>query len=99
MMMYVYIQLMVTYLTFRTKYCDQTHMNLLYRIHVFNFLYSLFLLATGYVQLMSSLVSTQSTANLNLPLMIFELVSLVLAHIVVMVYLCCPKVSLSEEMM
>jgi hypothetical protein len=93
---------MVTYLTFRVKYCPQpaqpdpmnSSLSLLYRIHVFNFLFSLFTLATGYVEVTRTIVNKGSFSVLYS----LELISLIMAHIVVMVYLCCPKKVMSEEM-
>jgi hypothetical protein len=69
--------------------------NLLYRIHVFNFLFSLFTLATGYVELTRTLIKSQGFSALN----IMQLVSLLLAHLVVLMYLCWPKRIMSEDML
>ena len=65
---------MVTYLTFRIKYCqptsnetheDSTHaLTLLYRVHVFNFLYSLFTLASGYVIVTQNLATKAEEKSL-----------------------------------
>jgi hypothetical protein len=70
-------------------------LNLLYRIHVFNFLFSLFTLATGYVDLTRNLVKHSAVNALNT----MEGVSLAGAHVVVLVYLCCPRRAMEEGML
>lgn len=75
-------------------------MKIFKRIHIFNFLYSLFTLATGYLEVMNTMKAmykNKGTVDNNLlALFLLELSSLIMAHIVVGVYLCCPKVSLNE---
>lgn len=98
---------MVTYLTFRAKYCPQpsqeqdpvarsTQLNLLYRIHIFNFLFSLFTLATGYVELTRNLAKHNYSFT---ALFTMEMVSLAAAHVVLLVYLCCPRSAMHEDML
>lgn len=99
MIIYIYLQLMVLYMTFRVKYCSVDNMNLLYRIHVFNFLYSLFTIATGYVEVARGLVAGNGLLKSSTGLFICEIISLILAHIVICVYLCCPNVSLNERIL
>jgi len=99
LMVYIYMQFMVLYLTFRTKYCTVDNVSLLYRIHIFNFLFSIFTLLSGYVEVIRAVIGQNELVETRLTLFIFETVALVLAHIVLAVYICCPKVSLSEGML
>lgn len=92
---YIYLQFMVLYMTFRARYCQVQNLNLLYRIHVFNFLYSLFTLATGYVELTRAIIAGGSLLEGKVGLFIFEVFSLISAHVVLGVYLCCPYLSFS----
>lgn len=89
---------MVVYMTFRAKYCTVDNVNLLYRIHIFNFLYSSFTMATGYFEIIRGLVSGNGVIKSSLTLYLFEVFSLVLSHVVLLVYLCCPKVSINETL-
>ncbi len=70
------------------------------KIHIFNFLYSLFTLATCYIEVMNTMKAMYknkgSVDNSLLPLFLLEFSSLIMAHIVVGVYLCCPKVAMNE---
>lgn len=99
LMVYIYMQFMVLYLIFRTKYCTVDNVSLLYRIHIFNFLFSIFTLLSGYVEVIRAVIGQNELVKTCLTLFVFESVALVLAHIVLAVYICCPRVSLSEGML
>jgi len=51
MLVYIYIQYVVIYLTFRVKHGAYVRDCILNRIHVFNFMFSIFNLIIGYIEL------------------------------------------------
>lgn len=89
---------MVVYMTFRVKYCTVDNLGLLYRIHIFNFLFSIFTLLSGYIEVIRALIGSSDLIQSSIGLFVFETLALVLAHVVLSVYVCCPNLSLSEEM-
>ncbi len=50
---YVYLQLLVTYMTFRVRFMENRRGT--FRIHMFNFLYSIFTLLTGYYEIIKTI--------------------------------------------
>jgi hypothetical protein len=82
-------------MTFRVKYCNvggENTLGLLYRIHVFNFIYSLFMMAMGYVELTKAILGASDLIkNGHIAMFIFCMLSLILTHVVLSVYMCCPR--------
>jgi hypothetical protein len=52
---YIYLQYIAIYLTFRLKHCRALNISVLFRFHLFSFLYSIFNLVTGYLEVVRSI--------------------------------------------
>ena len=88
------MQFLALYLTFRLKHCTmRTDVNVIYRFHLFNFLFSLFTAVTGYLELVKSINGDGMLKNTPI-FFVLHLLSLMSAHIVIAVYICCPHLSL-----
>lgn len=91
------MQFLALYLTFRLKHCTtRVDINVIYRFHLFNFLFSLFTLVTGYLELIKSINGDGMLKNTP-GFFALHLLSLISAHVVIAVYICCPQTSLQER--
>ncbi len=88
---YIYLMFVIFYLSIRLRFIPQK--TWVFRVHIFNFLYSLFTIITGYLELIRSL-SEENTGflNTNKTLFALNMVVLLLAHIVFAMYLCCWQI-------
>jgi hypothetical protein len=93
---YIYLQYIAFYLTFRLKHCRALHISVLFRFHLFSFLYSIFNLVTGYLEIVRS-INGDGLISESVRFFMIQISSLVCAHIVVFVYTCCPKLSLDDS--
>ncbi|CDW88717.1 ring-h2 finger protein rha1b [Stylonychia lemnae] len=97
LIIYMYMQFLALYLTFRLKHCTmRTDINVIYRFHLFNFLFSLFTAVTGYLELVKS-INGDGMLKHTPTFFGLHLLALMSAHIVIAVYICCPQLSLSER--
>lgn len=55
LLVYIYLVYLALYLTFRLKHCKSMPLPVLYRLHLFNFLFSVFSLITGYIEVIRSI--------------------------------------------
>jgi hypothetical protein len=95
---YIYIQYIFLYMTLRIKHCTSLSTTLIYRFHLFNFLFSLFDAIMGYIEVIKSL-NGEGLMVENSGYFILELSSLVSAHVVVSIYVCCPGATFTDEML
>lgn len=63
---------------------------------MFNILFSLFTIVTGYLELVRS-IKGEGFLNSNPGFFGMNLLSLISAHVVVTVYMCFPKVAISDR--
>ena len=63
--------------------------NIIYRFHLFNFLFSLFTLVTGYLEVVKS-INGDGILKASPGFFALHLSSLVCAHLVISIYICCP---------
>ena len=90
LIIYMYMQFLALYLTFRLKHCStRIDLNVIYRFHLFNFLFSLFTVVTGYLELIKS-INGDGMLKANPGFFGLHLLSVLSAHIVIAIYICCP---------
>jgi hypothetical protein len=91
MVVYIYLQYVATYLTFRLKhfsfYIRDAIVN---RIHIFNFMFSVFNMIIGYVE-MADNIDHGHIYQPNKGYFFIVLSATICAHIVIMAYLFCPR--------
>ena len=95
LLLYIYLQLVALYLTFRLRHTNVFNVTVLFRFHLFNFLYSLFTLVNGYLEIIRS-VNGEGLLTSNPWMFGADLGGLVAAHVVIFIYLCCPQVAMNE---
>ena len=89
---YIYFMFVIFYLSIRLRFVAQQ--TWVFRVHIFNFLYSLFTIITGYLELIKSLSDDAGDGLLKTSpvLFVFNMIALVLAHVVFAMYLCCWQI-------
>ena len=87
------------YLCFRLKHTTRLSVNALFRLHLFSFLFSIFNLVTGYLEVIKFFSTDYKSASISDNIyMVVVFLSLIGAHVVVCVYTCCSKYALNNQM-
>mmetsp|Transcript_2515 Transcript_2515/g.2453 ORF Transcript_2515/g.2453 Transcript_2515/m.2453 type:complete len:97 (+) Transcript_2515:118-408(+) len=86
---YIYIQYIFLYLTFRVKHCSSMSHNATYRFHLFNFIFAIFNAIIGYIELVQA-INGDGMLSTSVTYFILECSSLVCAHVIFGIYVCCP---------
>lgn len=96
---YMYLQFLALYMTFRLRHTSaRIDVNVIYRFHLFNMLFSLFTVVTGYLELVKSFKGEGMMAA-NPGFFVVYLFSFFCAHFVIGVYIFCPRLSYRQSQM
>ena len=93
-----YLEFIAFYLCFRLKYCTRISINVLFRLHLFSFLYSIFHLVVGYLEIVQCISAGGVCTGSHYSNMVFVLVALACAHVVIVVYTCFSHLALNDTM-
>jgi len=91
-----YIQYLFVYLTFRIKYCPRLTIDGAFRVHLVIFVYSIFMLCLGWIDIIQSF-GGRGYVEEDPAYLFMSLFVMFLAHLVCIVYTCYPKYAIGNE--